>query len=194
MEFDLSFGRFRVSPGFFFQVNTPMAERLAEAVCQQLEGGLPREAREAAVLDLYCGVGLFSRALASRVGSLTGVELSPSACADFRHNLRGQDNVRLVPGAVEEMLPGLDLRPEAVVADPPRAGLGSRVVRALAALGPALLVYLSCDPATLARDARELAGAGYTLRSIRLFDLFPQTYHLETLSVWSRAPASAILP
>ena len=145
------------------------------------------------MLDLYCGVGLFSRALAPQVARVVGVELSPPACADFRHNLGGLDNVRLAQGAVEEVLPRLELRPDAAVADPPRAGLGARVVRALAALGPGLLVYVSCDPATLARDARELARAGYSLRSLRLFDLFPQTYHLETLSVWSRAGGSGIL-
>jgi 23S rRNA (uracil1939-C5)-methyltransferase len=194
VQFDLPCGRFRVSPASFFQVNTPMAGPLADEVCRQVEGGLPHGGRQESVLDLYCGVGLFSCALAPRVGSLTGVELSPSACADFRHNLRGQDNVRLAAGAVEQVLPRLDSRPAAVVADPPRAGLGPRVVRALADLGPALLVYVSCDPATLARDARDLRRAGYSLRSIRLFDMFPQTYHLETLSVWSRAPASAILP
>ena len=101
--------------------------------------------------------------------------------------------MRLVPGDVEEVLSRLAMRPDAAVADPPRAGLGPGVVRALAALAPALLVYLSCDPSTLARDARELVREGYALRSIRLFDLFPQTYHLETLSVWSRAPGSDIL-
>jgi 23S rRNA (uracil1939-C5)-methyltransferase len=94
---------------------------------------------------------------------------------------------------VREVLPRLDTRPDAAVADPPRSGLGPAVVRALASLDPGLLVYVSCDPATLARDARELARQGYGLRSIRLLDLFPQTYHLETLSVWSRPGGSAIL-
>jgi len=193
VEFVLPWGRFRVSPGSFFQVNTPMAALLAEEVIRALESGLPGGGRRAAVLDLYCGAGLFSRALAPRVGEVVGVEMAPSACADFRHNLRGLDNVRLLPGPVEEVLPRLSLRPEAAVVDPPRAGLGRRAVRALAALAPSLLVYLSCDPATLARDARELVRSGYRLHSVRLFDLFPQTYHLETLSVWSHAPASAIL-
>jgi len=193
VEFDLPCGRFRVSPGSFFQVNTPLAALLAEEARRQLADALPGEGRKATVLDLYCGVGLFSRALAPQVARVVGVELSPTACADFRHNLGGLDNVRLAPGAVEEVLPRLELRPDAAVADPPRAGLGAPAVRALAALGPGLLVYVSCDPATLARDARELARAGYSLRSLRLFDLFPQTYHLETLSVWSRAGGSGIL-
>jgi len=193
VRFDLPCGSFRVSPDSFFQVNTPMAARLAEEVLLQVEGGLQDAAKGAVILDLYCGVGLFTRALAPHVGSVTGVELSPAACADFRHNLRGLDNVRLVRGDVREILPRLSMRPDAAVADPPRAGLGPAVVRALAALAPGLLAYVSCDPATLARDARQLAQEGYALRRIRLLDLFPQTYHLETLSIWSRTGRSAIL-
>jgi 23S rRNA (uracil1939-C5)-methyltransferase len=180
-----------VSADSFFQVNTPMAQRLADEVVGAVQGSI--EAKGAAVLDLYCGVGLFSRALAPHVRQVVGVELSPAACADFRYNLRGLDNVRLVPGDVQEVLPRLALQPDAAVADPPRAGLGPAAIRALAASAPGLLVYVSCDPATLARDARELARQGYALRSIRLLDLFPQTYHLETLSVWSRTGGSAIL-
>jgi 23S rRNA (uracil1939-C5)-methyltransferase len=193
VRFELACGNFRVSPESFFQANTPMAARLAEEVLRQVQGGLPERARGAAVLDLYCGVGLFSSALAPHVGQVVGVELSPTAGADFRHNLRELDNARLLEGEVGEVLPRLALRPEAAVADPPRAGLGPAVVRALAALAPGLLVYVSCDPATLARDARELDRQGYELRCIRLLDLFPQTYHLETLSVWSRPRSSAIL-
>jgi 23S rRNA (uracil1939-C5)-methyltransferase len=193
VHFQLPYGSFRVSPQSFFQANTPMAALLAGEVLRQLLRDLQDRAGGAAVLDLYCGVGLFSRALAPHVGQVVGVELSPAACADFRRNRSSLDNVRLVPGDVRKVLPRLALRPAAVVADPPRAGLGPAVVRALAALAPGLLVYVSCDPATLARDARELGRQGYRLRSIRLLDLFPQTYHLETLSVWSRPPGSAIL-
>jgi len=193
VRFDLPCGSFRVSPDSFFQVNTAMAARLAEEVIRQVESGLPEGGGRAEVLDLYCGVGLFSRALAPRVGRVVGVEMSPAACADFRHNLGGLDNVRLIPGDVQEVLPRLLKRPAAAVADPPRAGLGPAVVRSLAALAPSLLVYVSCDPATLARDALELVREGYLLRSLRLLDLFPQTYHLETLSVWSRPGGSAIL-
>jgi 23S rRNA (uracil1939-C5)-methyltransferase len=193
VQFNLPCGGFRVSPDSFFQVNTPMATRLAEEVLFRVQDGLADGGRRSAVLDLYCGVGLFSRALAPWVQQVVGVELSPAACADFRHNLRGLDNTHLVQGKVEEVLPRLMMRPNAAVADPPRAGLGPGVIRALAAAAPALLLYLSCDPATLARDARELLREGYALRCIRLFDLFPQTYHLETLSVWSRAGGSVIL-
>jgi 23S rRNA (uracil1939-C5)-methyltransferase len=191
VRFELPCGSYRVSPHSFFQANTPMAAWMAEEVLRQVEGSIGGARAE--VMDLYCGVGLFSRALAPRVARVVGVELSPAACADFRHNLEGLDNARLEPGDVAELLPRLPKSCNAVVADPPRAGLGAEVVRALAALAPSLLVYFSCDPATLARDARELARAGYGLRSLRLLDLFPQTYHLETLSVWSRSGGSAIL-
>jgi 23S rRNA (uracil1939-C5)-methyltransferase len=192
VRFTLPCGSFRVSPGAFFQVNTSLAARLAEEVLREVQDRLPQGGRRAEVLDLYCGVGLFSRALAPHVGRVTGVELSPEAGADFRHNLQGWDNARLIMGEVGEALRRLQPTPEVVVADPPRAGLGPAVVRALAALAP-LILYVSCDPATLARDAVELGRGGYVLRSLRLLDLFPQTYHLETLSVWSRAPGSGIL-
>jgi 23S rRNA (uracil1939-C5)-methyltransferase len=187
LEFTLPGGRFRVSPGSFFQVNTPLAAELAARATTLVREALAERSSGAAVLDLYCGVGLFSLYAAPLAARIVGVELSPSACADYRHNLRGFTHAELVRGRVEEALPRLELRPEVVIADPPRAGLGRGVVRALAALRPALLLYVSCDPATLARDARELSRCGYTLASVTLFDLFPQTYHLESLSVWMPA-------
>jgi 23S rRNA (uracil1939-C5)-methyltransferase len=187
LEFALPGGRFRVSPGSFFQVNTPLAGSLAGRVTAILRQALAARGPQATVLDLYCGVGLFSLYAAPFAGRVVGVELSPSACADYRCNLRKCPNAELVRGRVEEVLPSLNLRPEAVIADPPRAGLGRKVVQALAALRPPLLLYVSCDPATLARDARELIHSGYTLGSVTLLDLFPQTYHLESLSVWMPA-------
>jgi 23S rRNA (uracil1939-C5)-methyltransferase len=184
LEFGLPGGRFRVSPGSFFQVNTPLAAELAARVTTLARQALAERSSRAAVLDLYCGVGLFSLYAAPFAARIVGVELSPSACADYRHNLRDFAHAELVRGRVEEVLPRLELRPEVVIADPPRAGLGRAVARALAALRPSLLLYVSCDPATLARDARELIRCGYSLGSLTLFDLFPQTYHLESLSVW----------
>jgi 23S rRNA (uracil1939-C5)-methyltransferase len=193
VEFALPGGRFRVSGGSFFQVNTPLAGRLAETVTRVLTERLPHEGRGSTVADLYCGVGLFSLYAAPWAGRVIGVELAPDACADFSWNLRAHSNAELVRGPVEERLPHLEVRPQAVIADPPRAGLGPRVIRALAGLGPRLLVYVSCDPATLARDARELCRQGFGLESVTPFDLFPQTYHIETLSVWSRPNGSAII-
>ena len=188
VEFTLPGGRFRASPGSFFQVNTPLAAELAARVTAALRESPAARAGRATLLDLYCGVGLFSLYAAPFAARVVGVELAPSACADYRHNLRGCAHAELIQGRVEEVLPGLELRPEVVIADPPRAGLGRDVVRALAALRPSLLLYVSCDPATLARDARELVRCGYSLQSLTLFDLFPQTYHLESLSVWTAGP------
>ncbi len=187
LEFTLPGGRFRVSPGSFFQVNTPLAAELAARVTAAFRESPAARGGQATVLDLYCGVGLFSLYAAPSAARIVGVELAPSACADYRHNLRDFTNAELVRGRVEDVLPRLELRPEVVIADPPRAGLGRRVVQALAALRPSLLLYVSCDPATLARDARELIRGGYALSSVTLFDLFPQTYHLESLSVWMPA-------
>jgi 23S rRNA (uracil1939-C5)-methyltransferase len=185
LEFALPGGRFRVSPDSFFQVNTALAAALTERVIAAArESPAAREGR-ATLLDLYCGVGLFSLYAAPFAARVVGVELAPSACADYRHNLRDFTQAELIQGRVERVLPRLELRPEVVIADPPRAGLGRGVARALTALEPPLLLYVSCDPATLARDARELLRCGYSLQSLTLFDLFPQTYHLESLSAWT---------
>jgi 23S rRNA (uracil1939-C5)-methyltransferase len=187
VEFALPGGRFRVSPGSFFQVNTPLAAELAARVTAAVRESPASSGGRAALLDLYCGVGLFSLYAAPFAARVVGVELAPSACADYRHNLHDCAQAELIQGRAEEVLPRLELRPEVVIADPPRAGLGRAVVRALAALRPSLLLYVSCDPATLARDARELIRCGYSLESLTLFDLFPQTYHLESLSLWTEA-------
>ena len=167
---------FRVSAGSFFQVNTPMAEALVRHVLALLE---PQP--DQVVLDLFCGVGLFSAFLAPRVKELVGLELSPSACADFAVNLDEFENITLYEGAAEEILPHLDLNIAAAVVDPPRSGLERAALDALLRLHPARLVYVSCDPATLARDAKRLLAGGYRLARVTPFDVFPQTYHIETV-------------
>jgi 23S rRNA (uracil1939-C5)-methyltransferase len=118
-----------------------------------------------------------------------GVESSPSACEDFQFNAGDQPNISLHEGAVEEVLPALrseGLRTDIVVLDPPRAGAGPEVIRELAALEPRRIVYVSCDPATLARDAVHLTAAGYRLVEAQPVDLFPQTFHVETVALWER--------
>lgn len=172
---------FRVSAASFFQVHTALAGLLVRRV---LEGLAPQ--RGETVFDLYAGVGLFSAFLAQSGARLVAIEVSPSACSDFEVNLDAFDSVELYQAPVEDTLPTLEPRPEAVVVDPPRAGLGAHVCEALIALAPPRLAYVSCDPATLARDGRRLAQAGYTLDRVIPFDLFPQTYHIETLSFWRR--------
>lgn len=170
---------FRVSAGSFFQVNIPMAEAMVDHLLAHLS-----LSPDSTVMDLYCGAGLFSAFLAPRVGRLVGVEASPSAALDFELNLAEYDHVELYEAAVEEVLPYLKLRPDVIVADPPRAGIDRRSLEAILALQPAELAYVSCDPATLARDGRRLSEGGYELRHVTPFDLFPQTYHIESISFW----------
>ncbi len=172
---------FRVSAAAFFQVNTPLAGALVTHILEHLSL-TPADT----LLDVYCGVGLFSAFLAPRVGRLIGIEASPWAGDDFAVNLDEFDNVELYQAPAEEVIPYLDIKPEVVLVDPPRSGLSRPVMDGLVAMSPANLVYVSCDPATLARDARRLLAAGYTPGRITPFDLFPQTYHIESVSFWTR--------
>ena len=173
---------FRVSAASFFQVNTPMAEKMVK----HLLAALPVFSEDT-LLDLNCVVGLFSAFFASRAGRVIGIETSESACEDFAFNLDEFENVELYEGAAEEILPALvaqigNLR--YTVVDPPRAGLDRHVIDALIALKPRLLAYVSCDPSTLARDAKRLSEGGYSLKQVTPFDLFPQTYHIESISLF----------
>ncbi len=177
---------FQISAGSFFQVNSLMAEQLVDLVlgALRLQGG-------ETVLDLYCGVGLFTAFIAPAAGRVIGIEASAAAVADLAHNLDEFDNVEIYEAEAESVLPGLDVRPQAVVLDPPRAGCAVAVIDALAALRAPRLVYVSCDPATLARDAKRLCAHGYALAWVQPLDLFPQTHHVEcvTLFEWPIEPA-----
>ena len=176
--------RYRVSAESFFQVNTVGAAALVEIVTAYAD---PQPGD--VLLDAYCGAGLFALALAELAGEVIGVESSPSACEDFEFNAGEQTNISLHEGAVEQVLPALrseGQRVDIVVLDPPRAGAGPEVIRELAALGPRRMVYVSCDPATLARDAVHLAAAGYHLVEAQPVDLFPQTFHVETVALWDK--------
>ncbi|MCL4562520.1 MAG: class I SAM-dependent RNA methyltransferase [Chloroflexi bacterium] len=170
---------FCVSPGSFFQVNTLQAEAMVAHLLELLP-----LTSTATVIDVYCGVGLFSAFIAPRVGRLMGVELSQAACEDFAANLDEFDNVELYQGAAEDVLPALQVRADGMVVDPPRSGLDPRALDAIAAMQPPVLVYVSCDPSTLARDAKRLLAKGYTLEQVTPFDLFPQTYHIESISLF----------
>jgi len=172
---------FLVSARSFFQVNTAQAEAMVDFVLEHA-----RIPSGACVLDLYCGVGLFSRFLAPLSGSLIGIELSESACNDYASNLEDFDHVSLYVGAVEEILPALQEKPDVVLLDPPRSGLDQAVIDQLIKLAPDQIVYVSCDPSTLARDLRLLTAGGYTLDMVQPFDLFPQTFHIESISILSR--------
>lgn len=168
--------QFRVSAGSFFQVNLPQAEKMVDMVLQALDLR-PVDT----VLDCYCGVGLFSKFIAPQVRKLVGAELSESACEDFATNLDDFENVELYVGSAQQILPGLKIQPDAVVVDPPRAGLEKPALDAILKMQPGKLVYVSCDPSTLARDVRRFVDKGYSLISATPLDLFPQTYHVETI-------------
>jgi 23S rRNA (uracil1939-C5)-methyltransferase len=167
-----------VSGAAFLQVNRAAAE-LLEAHVLTVVG----EAAGLEVVDAYCGVGLHARRLARRGARVVGVELDPDAVAAARR--AAPEGARFEQGAVEQLL-GDELPADLVILNPPRAGVAPEVTELLAAAPPPRVVYVSCDPATLARDLRRLAGA-FRLEDIRCFDLFPQTAHVETVAVLVRS-------
>ena len=170
---------FQVSGGSFFQVNTPMAAAMVE----HLLAHLPLTP-ESIVLDVYCGVGLFSAFIAPEVAEVIGIEENPLAVEDFGVNLDAYHNVSIYEAPAEDVMPELNVQPDIILVDPPRAGLDLPVLDAIVEMKPAVLAYVSCDPSTLARDAKRLRSAGFVLEQLTPFDLFPQTYHIESISLW----------
>ncbi len=174
---------FQVSAGSFFQVNTLQAAAMVQQMLEHLPLG-----QNDTLLDVYCGVGLFSAFLAPKVRRLVGIEVSPPACADFAVNLDEFDHVELYQAPAEDVLTSIQFHPQAIIVDPPRSGLDRAAFDGLVAQQAPWLAYVSCDPATLGRDAQRLIKAGYHLVDITPFDLFPQTYHIESLSLWQLQP------
>jgi 23S rRNA (uracil1939-C5)-methyltransferase len=170
---------YRVSAAAFFQTNRFLADELVNIVTAGRSGDL--------ALDLYAGVGLFSTALACNFRHIVSVESSQTASSDLQYNL--PVNGKAVRATTEQYLTEYTHRvgalplqtPDLVVVDPPRSGLGDSVARALASLSAPRLTYVSCDPATLARDLVPLQVAGYRVEQVHMVDLFPQTYHLESV-------------
>lgn len=176
---------FHVSSPSFFQVNTKMAEKMV----QHLQTQLPIPDSQFTLIDLYCGVGLFSKFFTPQYAKVIGIESVPSACEDFAINLDEFDNVELYEGAAEEILPALApqlTEPIHMIVDPPRAGIDKFALDAILQINPQVIAYVSCDPSTLARDAARLIKGGYTLQHVTPFDLFPQTYHIESISIFTR--------
>ena len=176
---------FHVSAPSFFQVNTKMAEKMV----QHLQAQLPTPDSQITLIDLYCGVGLFSKFFADKYAKVIGIESSESANEDFAINLDEFDNVELYEGAAEEILPALApqlTEPIHMIVDPPRAGIDKFALDAILQINPQVIAYVSCDPSTLARDAARLIKGGYTLQNVTPFDLFPQTYHIESISIFTR--------
>jgi 23S rRNA (uracil1939-C5)-methyltransferase len=164
---------FHVSAESFFQVNTSQAEKMIDIVCDYL----PSKGKS--ILELYSGVGLFTKFFADRFDQVFAVEESPSACDDFAINLDEFDHINLYIGSVKDIVPYLDLNPETILVDPPRAGLDSNILETLLSMDAQIIVYVSCDISTLARDLKRILDRGYQLEEITAIDMFPQTYHIE---------------
>ena len=187
LEEELAGLRLRISPDAFFQTNTEMAERLyGEAADLAGLGGREK------VLDLFCGIGTIALIMALDAGEVWGVEIVEAAVADAIENARanGIDNARFFAGDVRlAMRPLLEQsgQPDVVVVDPPRAGLSQKIVRRLLEAEAQKIVYVSCNPTTLAPNARQMVDAGYELKTVRPVDMFPQTPHIECVALLERA-------
>jgi 23S rRNA (uracil1939-C5)-methyltransferase len=170
--------RFRTHAQSFFQSNRFLVDELARTVAEMLPAG-------GRVLDLYAGVGLFALTAARQADRVTALEANPFAATDAEHNarrarLQGVEVRRAEVGAALRALPAA--AGERVILDPPRTGAGPGVVEAVAARRPAVVVYVSCDPPTLGRDLALFAARGYRPDALAAFDLFPDTFHLETVA------------
>jgi 23S rRNA (uracil1939-C5)-methyltransferase len=186
LEEELSGLRFRISPDAFFQTNTEMAERLYREAA-----GLAALSGREKVLDLFCGIGTIALVLALDAGEVWGVELVEEAVRDAIENakLNGIDNTKFFAGDVRLVMRELleqSGSPDVIVVDPPRAGLSQKVVRRIIEAEAQRIVYVSCNPTTLAPNARQLVDDGYTLKTVRPVDMFPQTPHIECVALFER--------
>ncbi len=172
---------YRVSIGSFFQINRSLLPAFVAQVAEEWSG------KQA--WDLYAGVGLFSRVLAEQFSQVTAVEIAPAAVDDLRHNLAALPATIIASTTEDFLRHTLEQRivsPDLVLLDPPRAGLGLEGVNLLARCRPKRIVYVSCDPVTLSRDLKALIESGYRLDRLHMVDMFPQTYHQETIAVLVR--------
>jgi 23S rRNA (uracil1939-C5)-methyltransferase len=193
MEEVLAGETFRIRPSSFFQTNTAQAEKMVQMVINGLLGAdqVSSEAfisHPLTVVDAYCGVGTFALMLARHVEKVIAIEESASAIKDAQWNLREVNNVEILKGKVEELLPALAEQLDGLVIDPPRAGCQQVVLDALVQHPVARVVYVSCDPSTLARDLHILCHQHptYHLQSVQPLDMFPQTAHIECVAVLER--------
>jgi 23S rRNA (uracil1939-C5)-methyltransferase len=190
LEEELCGLKWEISPGAFFQTNTEMAERLYAVAAEY--AGLSGSER---VFDLFCGIGTIGLSMASRAGEVWGLEIVPEAIADAERNaeLNGIANARFVAAnARTGVRPLVEQagKPDVVVLDPPRAGLSQKMVRRVLECEAAKIVYVSCNPTTLAPNAAQLVEAGYRLSRVRPVDMFPQTPHIECVALFERDPAA----
>ena len=176
---ELCGSKFSIAPQAFFQINPPQAERLYERAVRYAGSG-------ELAFDLYCGAGTISLCLAGRFRRVIGAEIVPEAIENARANAEanGVENIEFLcadAGEAAQKLAERDLRPDVIVVDPPRKGMSEEAVRAVCSMGPQRVVYVSCDPATLARDILRFTELGYTLREATAVDMFPRTSHVETV-------------
>jgi 23S rRNA (uracil1939-C5)-methyltransferase len=186
---ELAGHRFRVSADAFFQVNSAQAERMVSLVAEALP------ARGVLLVDAFAGVGTFAAIFAGRFDHVIAIEESHVAARDAFDNVGAIPNVEVRAGKVEDVLPLLGAAPDAVLLDPPRPGCAPAVLAAILRFRPAAVVYISCNPATLARDLRVLHDGGYAVDWVAPLDMFPQTGHIEcvtrlTLREAAAAPSS----
>jgi 23S rRNA (uracil1939-C5)-methyltransferase len=177
----------RISPDAFFQTNTEMAEELYGIAIEY--AGLKGSER---LYDLYCGIGTIGLAMAPRAAELFGMEIVEDAVADAIKNARHNEieNAKFFAGDVRLALRELVAtagKPDVLIVDPPRAGLSQKIVRRIIEAGPSRIVYVSCNPTTLAPNAAQLVEAGYTLQKVRPVDMFPQTPHIECVAQFTGA-------
>jgi 23S rRNA (uracil1939-C5)-methyltransferase/tRNA (uracil-5-)-methyltransferase len=181
--------RFEFNAGDFFQNNPSILPAFVQHVAGQVRQGGARY-----LVDAYCGSGLFGLSCARYFDELTGVEISESSVAKAQHNAAINDisNARFIAGSAECIFEGITYAPQetAVIVDPPRAGCGESFIEQLCSFAPRTVVYVSCNPATQMRDLGRFLGAGYQLRRVQPFDLFPQTRHLECVLTLEREPAA----
>ena len=171
---------FRIASPSFFQVNTGQAERLVKLVRERLELN-----GDETLVDAYAGVGVFAVLLAPSVRRVVAIEESEAAVEDASSNAKGVENLEFRQGRTEDVLGDLDLRPDAVVMDPPRVGCDPAALAAIVRWAPKRTAYVSCDPETLARDLRVLVQGGLRVEKVEPLDMFPQTHHVECVATLS---------
>jgi 23S rRNA (uracil1939-C5)-methyltransferase len=174
LEYEALGAKYRVGHFSFFQVNRFLADDLAREVTEREEGGR-------LALDLFAGVGLFSIPLARRFERVVAVESNPAATRDLEANIRSGGSIEVRTADVERFLERFKDKPDLITLDPPRAGLEPGIVKRIARIAPERITYVSCEPPTLARDLMGLREGGYDISEVHLFDLFPQTFHMEAV-------------
>lgn len=185
---------FELSPQAFYQINPPQAERLYELA---VDYAMPEPG--GTVLDLYCGAGTISLALARRAGQVIGAEIVPEAVENARRNAarNGIGNAEFIcadAGDAARLLSERGIRPDAIVVDPPRKGMSEEALRQVAKMQPKRIAYVSCDPATLARDLKRLTELGYAPQKATAVDMFPKTAHVETVVLLTERPLVLVEP